>query len=113
VQKQPDQSGNFDQFRPTFASFPTNFTNQAFGLSWLRTDFSGTVVTKMTTSIDGCVTWQTPGQVSTGSWTFLDVLTGDYGGMAALGDGSNRFYPTWIARPSSQDVVVTAEWSTP
>ena len=61
--------------------------------------------------------WESPLQVSAGSWTFPappnDDLTGDCGGMAAVGDGSNHFYPTWIAHVSGTNATVTAEWSTP
>ena len=114
VQKPGNLVENNDQFRVAFASFPTMSTSQAFGLSWLASDFSGNVTARMTTSTAGAVTWAGPSQVSTTSWKFVDVETGDYGSMAAVGDGSNHFYPTWIARnTTSQDVTVTAEWSTP
>jgi hypothetical protein len=109
-QKPPDRSGSFDQFRAIFASFPTNL-NQPFGLSWMRTDFSGNVAAMMSTSTDGCVSWSSPSQVSTGTWTFPDFLTGDRCGMAAVSD--DTFYPTWIARPGSQDIVVRAQWGLP
>ncbi len=99
---------------PTFASFPTMNTNQAFGLSWLRSDETGNVTARMSTSTAAAFTWNGPLQVSSTSWEFVtNDETGDYGGMAALGDGSNDFYPTWIARNAGQNVTVAAEWSTP
>jgi hypothetical protein len=96
-------------------------TSQPFGLSWVQTDFAvpaGNVTAWMTTSTNGTISWATPLQVSGSSWTYTnDILTGDYGGMAAVGPGGsgdgNDFWPTWIGKSSGVDAVVTAEWSTP
>lgn len=44
-------------------------------------------------------------QSSTQLWTFTDELSGDYDGMAALGDGSNDFRDTWILHGSQNEVA--------
>lgn len=113
VQKPANQASSADHFRATFASFPTSSTSQAFGLSWLNADASGNVTAWMTTSTTGALSWAQPAQISATSWTFANALSGDYNGMAALGDGSNEFWDTWIARGPTHDDAVTAGWTMP
>ncbi|HVY44728.1 MAG TPA: hypothetical protein VHB21_02570 [Minicystis sp.] len=117
VQKPADQPDGYDSFRPSFASYPTASTSQAFGLSWLRADQAfpaGNVTAWMTTSTTGATSWANPQQISASSWQFGSTpWNGGYAGMAAVGGGANDFWPAWVAVNSGHDVVVTAEWSTP